>query len=72
MKAHFHFFGWVLVSLLLTSSVIVTALSVFVYQGPAHRKQASGIARKFFHFLYQASQDADPVQKQAATPKAIK
>jgi hypothetical protein len=72
MKARFHFFGWVLVSLFLTSSVIVAALSLFVYEGPAHRKQASGMAREFFHFLYQASQDAGHVQKQAATPKAIK
>lgn len=48
--------------------VSVAALSAWVYSGPEQNKQASMIAREFFHRVYQSS--AQTAAKPAPSPTA--
>jgi hypothetical protein len=56
MKLRARMLGMVILGLVMLGGLSTLGLSVLVYRGPAQEKQASAIARQFFHFVYQSSQ----------------
>jgi hypothetical protein len=56
MKLRARMLGMVILGLVMSGALSTLGLSVLVYRGPAQEKQASEIARQFFHFVYQSSQ----------------
>jgi hypothetical protein len=56
MKLRARMLGMVILGLVMLGALSTLGLSVLVYRGPAQEKQASAIARQFFHFVYQSSQ----------------
>jgi hypothetical protein len=56
MKLRARMLGTVILALVMLGGLSTLGLSVLVYRGPEQEKQASAIARQFFHFVYQSSQ----------------
>ena len=56
MKLRARILGIAILALVMLSGLSTFGLSVLVYRGPEQEKQASAIARQFFHFVYQSSQ----------------
>ena len=71
MKLRARMLGIVILALVMLSGVSTLGLSVLVYRGPEQEKQASAIARQFFHFVYQQAGSASSPSP-AASGHAIK
>jgi hypothetical protein len=72
MKLRARTLGMVILALVMLSGLSTLGLSVLVYRGPEQEKQASAIARQFFHFVYESSQAVSPAPSPAASGHAIK
>jgi hypothetical protein len=72
MKLRARMLGMMILALVMLSGFSTLGLSVLVYRGPEQEKQASAIARQFFHFVYQSSQALSPSPTPAASGHAIK
>jgi hypothetical protein len=72
MKLRARMLGMVILALVMLSGFSTLGLSVLVYRGPEQEKQASAIARQFFHFVYQSSQALSPCPTPSAAGHAIK
>ena len=71
MKLSARMLGMVVLGLVVLSGLSTLGLGVWVYSGPEQQKQASGIARQLFHFVYQSSQSVSPAPS-PTTGHAIK
>ncbi|MGA8482067.1 MAG: hypothetical protein WB696_29205 [Chthoniobacterales bacterium] len=73
MKLRARTLGTVILALVMLSGLSTLGLSVLVYRGPEQQKQASAIARQFFHFVYQSSQAVSAISPSpTASGHAIK
>ena len=72
MKLRARMLGMVILGLVMLGGLSTLGLSVLVYRGPAQEKQASAIARQFFHFVYQSSQAVSSSPSPTASGPAIK
>jgi hypothetical protein len=72
MKLRARMLGMMILGLVMLGGLSTLGLSVLVYRGPAQEKQASAIARQFFHFVYQSSQALSATPSPAASEHAIK